>query len=77
MERNLRYFEDLVSVLVFLKVFHHMFLSFSLRNKSMCYNIPNRQIYVRGIFVEHSHDTFLEHAEKVPYEIPGNIPNYI
>ena len=29
------------------------------------------QIYVRGIFVEHSHDIFSEYSET--YEIPGNI----
>ena len=34
---------------------------------------PTGQIYVRGIFVEHSHDIFPENSEKVPYEIPGNI----
>ena len=32
------------------------------------------QIYVRGIFVENSHDIFPEYSEKVSYEIPGNIP---
>ena len=31
------------------------------------------QIYVHGIFLEHSHDIFLEYSEKVPYAIPGNI----
>ena len=36
--------------------------------------IPTGQIYFRGIFVEHSHDTFPEYSEKFPYEIPGNIP---
>ena len=35
---------------------------------------PTGQIYVRGIFVEHSHDIFPEYLEKVPYESPGNIP---
>ena len=35
--------------------------------------IPIRQIYVRGIFVEHSHDIFSKYSETVPYEIPGNI----
>ena len=35
---------------------------------------PTRQIYVRGIFVEHSHDIFPKYSEKVPCEIPGNIP---
>ena len=34
---------------------------------------PTGQIYVPGIFVEHSHDVFAEYSEKVPYEIPGNI----
>ena len=32
------------------------------------------QISVRGILVEHSHDIFLVYSEKVPYEIPANIP---
>ena len=36
--------------------------------------VPTGQMYVRGIFVEHSHDIFPEYSEKVPYEIPGNIP---
>ena len=36
--------------------------------------LPTEQIYVRGIFVEQSHDIFPEYLEKVPYEIPGNIP---
>ena len=31
-------------------------------------------MYVRGIFVKHSHDIFPEYPEKVPYEIPKNIP---
>ena len=35
---------------------------------------PTGQIYVREIFVEHSHDIFPEYSEKVPYENPGNIP---
>ena len=26
------------------------------------------------MFVEYSHDIFLEYSEKAPYEIPGNIP---
>ena len=43
-----------------------------------CTNIvmrnPTRQIYVRGIFVEHFHDIFTEYSEKVSYEIPGKIP---
>ena len=34
---------------------------------------PIGQIYVRGIFVEHSHDIFPEYSENVSYEIPGNI----
>ena len=34
---------------------------------------PTWQIYVRGIFVEHSHDIFPEYLEEVPYEIPGDI----
>ena len=37
-------------------------------------SLPTGQMYVGGIFVEHSHDIFPEHSEKVPYEIPGNIP---
>ena len=36
--------------------------------------LPTGQVYVRGIFVEHSHDIFPEYSENVPYEIPGNIP---
>ena len=36
--------------------------------------LPTGQIYVRGILVEHSYDIFPEYSEKVPYEIPGNIP---
>ena len=35
---------------------------------------PTGQMYVREIFVEHSHDIFPEYSEKVPYENPGNIP---
>ena len=35
---------------------------------------PTGQVYIRGIFVEHSHDIFPENLEKVLYEIPGNIP---
>ena len=31
-------------------------------------------MYVRGIFVKHSHNIFPEYPEKVPYEIPKNIP---
>ena len=31
------------------------------------------QLYLSGIFVEHSHDIFSEFSEKVSYEIPGNI----
>ena len=38
--------------------------------------IPTGQIYVRGIFVEHSRDIFPVYSEKVPYEIPGNIREY-
>ena len=34
---------------------------------------PTGKIYVCWIFVEHSHDIFLEYSEKVPYEISGNI----
>ena len=37
-------------------------------------DIATGQIYVRGIFVEHSDYIFSEYSEKVPYEIPGNIP---
>ena len=33
--------------------------------------------YMFGIFKEHSHDIFPEYSEKVPYEIPGNIPKII
>ena len=32
------------------------------------------QIYLRGIFVEHLHHIFPEYSEKVPYEVPRNIP---
>ena len=35
--------------------------------------LPTGEVYVRGIFVEHSHDIFPEYLEKVPYEILGNI----
>ena len=31
-------------------------------------------MYVCGIFVKHSHNIFPEYPEKVPYEIPKNIP---
>ena len=31
-------------------------------------------IYVCGIFVEHYHEIFPVHSEKVPNELPGNIP---
>ena len=34
--------------------------------------LPTGQIYVRGTFVENSHDIFPEYSET--YEIPGNIP---
>ena len=34
---------------------------------------PTGQLYVRGIFVEHSHYIFAEYSENVPYEIAGNI----
>ena len=36
--------------------------------------IPTGQINVREIFMEHSNEIFLAYLEKVPYEIPGNIP---
>ena len=36
--------------------------------------LPTGQIYVRGIFVEHSHEIFPVYSENIPYEIPGNIP---
>ena len=36
--------------------------------------LPTRQIHVRGIFAKHPHDIFPEYSERVPYEIPGNIP---
>ena len=32
------------------------------------------QIYVCGIFVEHSHEIFPVYLEKTHYEIPENIP---
>ena len=32
------------------------------------------QIYVRGIFVEHSHDIFPEYLENVPYEFWAILP---
>ena len=35
---------------------------------------PTGQIHIHVIFVEHSHDIFPECSEKVPYQIPGNIP---
>ena len=35
--------------------------------------VPTGKIYVRGIFVEHSHDIFSEYSEKVPYESQRNI----
>ena len=38
---------------------------------------PPGQIYVRGIFVEHSHDIFPEYSERVPHEIPGIFPNNV
>ena len=37
-------------------------------------NVPKGQIYVRGIFVEHSHDIFPEYSRNIRYEIPRNIP---
>ena len=36
--------------------------------------LPTGQIYVRGIFVEHSLEIFPVYSEKIPNEIPGNIP---
>ena len=35
------------------------------------------QIYVRGMFMEHSHDIFPEYLEKVHKEILGNIPKNV
>ena len=35
---------------------------------------PTKQIYDRGIFVEHSHEIFPAYLEKTPYEFPENIP---
>ena len=35
---------------------------------------PTGQIYLHGIFMVHSHDIFPEYLEKVPYDIPVNIP---
>ena len=35
---------------------------------------PTGQIYVCGIFVEHSQEIFSVYSEKIPNEIPGNIP---
>ena len=40
----------------------------------MEFPLIRRQIYVLGIFVEHSHDIFPEYLENVPYETLGNIP---
>ena len=36
--------------------------------------LPTGQMYVRKIFVEHSHEIFPEYSEKVTNENPGNIP---
>ena len=35
----------------------------------------NRTI-IKFVFVEHSHDIFPGYSENIPYEIPGNIPEY-
>ena len=35
---------------------------------------PTGQIYLRGIFVKHSHEIFPVYSEKISYEIQGNIP---
>ena len=43
-------------------------------DKDFSKKLPTGQIYVRVIFVEHSRDIFAVYSEKVPYEIPGNIP---
>ena len=43
-------------------------------NLVKCNPSPTGQIYVPGIFVEHSPDIFPEYSEKVPYEIPENTP---
>ena len=34
-------------------------------------NVPKGQIYVRGIFVEHSHDIFPEYSRNIRYNFPG------
>ena len=36
--------------------------------------LPTRQIYVRGVFVEHSHEIFPVFSENIPNEIPENVP---
>ena len=36
--------------------------------------LPTGQIYVRGIFVENSHDIFPKYSQKGPYKIPWNYP---
>ena len=47
----------------------HLDFSYAYQNSL---NLPTEQIYVPGIYVEHSHDIFPEYSEKVPYEILGN-----
>ena len=38
---------------------------------------PTGQIYVRGIFVEHSHNIFPEYLEKFPMKFRGIFPNNV
>ena len=36
--------------------------------------LSTEQLFVRGIFVEHFLEIFPGYSEKIPNEIPGNIP---
>ena len=56
--------------------FHLFLIGFGIFLKPFLQLFPTWQIYVRGIFMEHSHDIFPEYSEKVTYEIPGNIAKY-
>ena len=40
-------------------------------------SFPTGQIYVRGIFVKHSHDIFPEYSEKFAMKFRGIFPNNV